>query len=100
MSRKTDEAVHAATRRLTDEHGLVKYVNGAFSLGYVRAGRSRGVLGNGTPPPPHLKIGSRVLYDLDEVDCWLDERRVQPGKGKAHKVPRAQAARRAEEGAA
>jgi hypothetical protein len=69
MSRKVDEFA-AATHM-------------GVSVSFLRNGRCRGVLGNSTPPPPHLKLGSRVLYDLADLDRWLDERKVQPGKGKA-----------------
>jgi excisionase family DNA binding protein len=25
---------------------------------------------------PHIKCGRRVLFDLDEIDAWLDNQRV------------------------
>jgi len=53
-----------------------------MSVSFLRAGRCRGVLGNRTPPPPHLKIGTRVFYDLADLDRWLEERKVQPGAAK------------------
>jgi predicted DNA-binding transcriptional regulator AlpA len=49
-----------------------------MSVSFLRAGRSRGILGAGTPPPPHRKIGKTVRYSREELTAWLDERRVDP----------------------
>lgn len=50
-----------------------------LSAAFLRKGRSVGVLGNQTPPPPHLKIGRAVRYRLADLDRWLDARLVQRG---------------------
>jgi excisionase family DNA binding protein len=39
------------------------------TLGSIRVMTSRKQI-------PHIKRGSRVLYDLDEIDVWLDKQRV------------------------
>lgn len=45
-------------------------------LGKSTLDRSRvtGLIGN-TPAPPHIKIGSRVLYDPEDLDAWLASNR-------------------------
>jgi hypothetical protein len=48
-----------------------------MSVAFLRDGRCRGVLGGGTPPPPHLKLGRSVRYAKSDLDEWLDARRVK-----------------------
>jgi hypothetical protein len=67
MSRKVNEAIAA------------KHIG--MSIAFLRAGRSRGVLGNQTPPPPHYLIGRSVRYDLAELDAWIATCRVDPSRG-------------------
>ena len=38
--------------------------------------------------PPFLKSGACVLYDLDEVDAWLDARRRPSTASRVGRAPR------------
>ena len=49
-----------------------------MSVSFLRAARFRGVLGNRTPAPPHLKLGRAVKYDRRDLEAWLAARRVDP----------------------
>ena len=49
-----------------------------MSVSFLRAARFRGVLGNRTPPPPHLKLGRTVRYDRRDLEAWIAARRVDP----------------------
>lgn len=69
MSRKVTEVVAA-------EHI-------GMSVAFLRAARSRGVLGNQTPPPPHYLIGRAVRYDIAELDAWIAARRVDAAGRRA-----------------
>lgn len=61
---------------LLDEGPAADYID--MSAAFLRAGRCKGVVGNRTPPPPHLKIGRAIKYDRRDLDQWLAERRVDP----------------------
>ena len=63
-----------------------------MSVAYLRCGRSRGVTGNRTPTPVHVKAGRRVKYFRADLDAWLAERRVDPGARKRAAGPRGAAA--------
>jgi hypothetical protein len=56
-----------------------------MTVSFLRAARLRGVVGNRTPAPPYLKVGGRVLYELADLDEWLDDRKVHPGKAAARR---------------
>lgn len=62
---------------LLNEKQAAEYIG--MSVAFLRCGRSRGVTGNRTPTPPHLKTGRRVQYTRADLDAWLAERRVDPG---------------------
>ena len=64
-----------------DETPAAEYLG--MSVAFMRAGRSKGVVGNGAPPPPHLKLGRAVKYLRSDLDAWLAARRVDPLKRKA-----------------
>lgn len=63
------------SRRVTE---VVAAEHIGMSVAFLRAARTRGVLGNQTPPPPHYLIGRSVRYDLVELDEWIAARRVDP----------------------
>lgn len=65
---------------LLDEAPSAEYIG--MSVAFLRAGRSRGIVGNRTPAPPHLKIGRSIRYDRRDLDQWLSERRVDPAARK------------------
>lgn len=67
------------------QHQTTELVNEAeaaqligMSVGFLRAARCRGTLGNRTPPPPHLQLGRAIRYDRRELTEWLAARRVDP----------------------
>lgn len=68
-------------RQLLDEFAAAALLG--MSVGFLRAARCRGTLGNGTPPPPYLHIGRSVRYDPADLDTWLAACRVDPGAPKA-----------------
>lgn len=70
-------------RDLLDEVAAAAHIG--MSVAFLRAARSRGVLGNRTPPPPHYLIGRAVRYDLAELDTWIAARRVDPSD--RHRAP-------------
>jgi hypothetical protein len=61
---------------LLDEGPAADYIG--MSSAFLRAGRCRGIVGNRTPPPAHLKLGRSIKYDRRDLDHWLAERRVDP----------------------
>jgi hypothetical protein len=61
---------------LLDEHAAAEYVG--MSVSFLRAARCHGVLGQRTPPPPHLQLGRAIRYAADDLDKWLAARRVDP----------------------
>ena len=70
---KTDETVSmesaggVSRRRLARTPETAKYIGNSKS--FLDQGR---VSGTG---PPYIKVGSNVIYDLDDVDTWLDQNR-------------------------
>ena len=63
-------------RELVTEEDAARHIG--MSVSFLRMGRCRGTLGNRTPTPPYLKLGASVRYDKQDLDAWLDERRVDP----------------------
>jgi hypothetical protein len=53
-------------RPLVSGKGLAEYTGGAISEGLAAKMR---VYGTG---PRFIKSGGKVLYDLDDIDAWLD----------------------------
>ncbi|MBM4232205.1 MAG: helix-turn-helix domain-containing protein [Gammaproteobacteria bacterium] len=47
------------------------------SASFLRKARSIGVLGNSTPPPPHVQLGRAIRYRRSDLDRWLDARVVK-----------------------
>ncbi|HLF97870.1 MAG TPA: hypothetical protein VI457_12080 [Methylococcaceae bacterium] len=47
-----------------------------MSPSFLRIARMAGDRANRTPPPPHVKIGRKVLYLRDDLDAWLERHRV------------------------
>ncbi len=66
---------------LLDEDPAADYIG--MSVAFLRSGRCKGVVGNRTPPPTHLKLGRAVKYSRADLDAWLAARRVDPLKRKA-----------------
>ncbi len=66
---------------LLDEKPSADYIG--MSVAFLRKGRCEGIVGNRTPPPPHLKLGRAVKYARADLDAWLAARRVDPVARKA-----------------
>ena len=64
------------SRELLVERDAAKHIG--MSVAFLRASRVRGTLGNQTPAPPYLRLGSSVRYDRADLDAWLNARRVVP----------------------
>jgi predicted DNA-binding transcriptional regulator AlpA len=65
-----------SARELVTEEDAARHIG--MSVSFLRMGRCRGTLGNRTPTPPYLKLGASVRYDRQDLDAWLNERRVDP----------------------
>lgn len=59
---------------LLTEGSAAEYI--CMSVAFLRAGRSRGVVGGATPAPPHFKLGNAVRYSHADLDAWLAARRI------------------------
>jgi len=70
----------SAKPELLDEGPAAAHIG--MSVAFLRAGRLKGVVGNRTPPPPHLKLGRAVKYDVRDLDLWLANCRVDPVERK------------------
>jgi hypothetical protein len=57
-------------RRLLDTKAAAKYIG--MSAAFFRLSRYKGVTGNRTPGPPYIRIGRRALYDLCDLDAWIN----------------------------
>lgn len=55
--------------RYVDAVGLSGHTG--FPVGTIRVWTSQKRL-------PHLKIGRKVVYDLEAIDAWLQKQRVEP----------------------
>lgn len=66
---------------LLTEGAAADYIG--MSVSFLRMARSRGVLGNRTPPPPHFELGRTIRYNRADLDAWLDGRRVDPAARRA-----------------
>ena len=53
-------------KRYLDTRSVAAHTNTSVSFWNQRRVRGDG--------PPFIKLGSRVLYDLDAVEAWLNER--------------------------
>lgn len=71
----------AKNPNLLDEKEAAEYIG--MSVPFLQAGRCYGIVGNRTPPPPHLKLGSSIKYARADLDAWLAARRVDPVARKA-----------------
>jgi hypothetical protein len=68
-------------KQLLDEFAAAEHIG--MSVAFLRSARSRGILGNRTPPPPHMQLGRSVRYDRADLDTWLNARRVDPAARRA-----------------
>jgi predicted DNA-binding transcriptional regulator AlpA len=53
-----------------DEEQAATYTG--MSVSFLQKSRSTGQTGSRTPGPRFKKIGKRVIYDLADLDAWLN----------------------------
>lgn len=63
------EAADHPRRSLSEKHAA-NYLGISRSL--LSHGRACGVLPSGISTPPFRRIGRRILYDIKDLDAWLD----------------------------
>ena len=64
------------TNHLLSPKQTREYCGSIFSDYTLRRSRSTGLL-LGVPAPAYLKIGSRVCYERDVIDAWIDKYAVR-----------------------
>lgn len=57
--------------RLVDVGALVEYLGGSFTESQIRDRVYRRTI-------PHVKLGKSLRFDLDRIDAWVDEHRIEP----------------------
>lgn len=60
----------AVRPRCLDEEQASIYVG--MSVSFLQKSRCTGATGGQTPGPLFKKIGKRVVYDIADLDAWLD----------------------------
>lgn len=57
--------------RAIGEGDAARYIG--MSTHFLRLGRQAGRIGKRTPP--HLKLGRRIVYLIEDLDAWLESHR-------------------------
>lgn len=70
MATKSSSGLRTPAPLLTEKQVAKRWGMPAFTL---RNGRSRGY------GPAYLKLGHSVRYRAEDVETWLESRRIQPG---------------------
>ena len=65
----TEVAPSPRAKRLAGVSKTADYIG--ISKSSLDRSRTTGFIGK-TPAPPHIVIGSRIIYDLDRIDLWLE----------------------------
>lgn len=65
------------THELMSETAAAIYIG--MSVAYLRADRSRGIVGGRTPGPAFLRLGRCVRYRRADLDTWLASCRIDRG---------------------
>jgi hypothetical protein len=73
-------------KTLVDEDVAAERIS--MSVPFLQAGRSKGLIGKGTPTPPFYKLGRLVKYDVADLDAWLAARRIDPAARRGTAAPR------------
>lgn len=60
--------------RLINEKDAARYIG--MSESFLRKGRMEGKRQGKTPPPPYLRLGRSIKYRLEDLDQWLEARKV------------------------
>lgn len=60
----------AVRPRCMDEENAAVYVG--MSVSFLQKARCIGATGGRTPGPKFKKIGKRIVYDIADLDAWLD----------------------------
>jgi len=66
---KHEGKILVSPRGLNEEQAAI-YTG--MSVSYLQKARCNGPTGNRTPGPAFKKIGKRVIYDIADLDAWLD----------------------------
>lgn len=72
MKTEKAEGVHEGNvkrRRLLTSKEAAEYLG--ISDGYLRLSRSTGATKGRMSPPPHIRIGRGVRYDVKDLDTWI-----------------------------
>lgn len=48
-----------------------------MSRSYLDKARNEGNIGSRTPGPAWHKIGSKVMYSIEDLDAWIAQHRVE-----------------------
>lgn len=60
--------------KLLREDAAAVYLD--ISVSFLRKGRMEGTRKGKTPPPPFIKIGKAIRYRVEDLDSWLEQRKV------------------------
>ncbi len=72
---KNDGAIVTVTPKTLTESEAAVYLG--ISKSTLRQGRCDGRRNNRMPPPPYLRIGRKILYDISDLDRWLSGFRIE-----------------------
>jgi predicted DNA-binding transcriptional regulator AlpA len=64
------------TKRGLSETQAAEYIG--LSRSTLRQGRMDGDREGRCPTPPFVRLGRKIIYLREELDCWLDQHRVSP----------------------
>ena len=63
-------------QRLIGEAECAEYIG--MSRAFLRQSRMNGNREGRTPAPPWVQIGRTIRYDREDLDRWIEARKVQP----------------------
>jgi predicted DNA-binding transcriptional regulator AlpA len=67
------EALKQKTELLREKDAAA-YID--MSVSFLRKGRMEGARQGKTPPPPYLRLGRSIRYRVEDLDAWLEARKV------------------------
>lgn len=74
-----------STKLLRDVEAA-KYLG--LSASTLRQSRVNGSRENRMPPPPFVRLGRSIRYDIDDLNRWINANRVEPYISKNKKLPK------------
>lgn len=66
-------------QRLLTEADAARYL--AVSRAFLRKSRMDGIRQGHAPPPPYVKIGRMIRYEIDSLDSWIAAHRCESSAG-------------------